>query len=80
VARRGWLFFASACQLLLSFGPVHIGKFGGPAAWAAPESGDASAEVPPLSPQRSPMGLAGGAICANTSLPNTLVTQLLAII
>jgi hypothetical protein len=79
-----WLaFFALACQLLLSFGHVHVGKFsGGSAAWAAAETGDASADVPPSSPQRSPPGLAGDfcAICANISLAGTLVLPILAII
>jgi hypothetical protein len=79
-----WLaFFALACQLLLSFGHVHVGKFsGGSAAWAAAESADASADVPPSSPQQKPTGLAGDfcAICANISLANTLVLPILAFI
>jgi hypothetical protein len=76
-------FFVLACQLLLSFGHVHVGKFsGGSAAWAAAESRDASADVPPSSPQKSPTGLAGDfcAICANISLANTLVLPILATI
>ena len=76
-------FFALACQLLLSFGHVHAGKFsGGSAAWAAAESGNAAADVPPSSPQKKPIGLAGDfcAICANISLANTLVLPILAII
>ena len=87
-SKRGvvaWLaFFALACQLLLSFGHVHVGKFsGGSAAWAAAETGkDAAADVPPSSPQKNPIGLAGDfcAICANISLANTLVLPILAII
>src|ERR1700719_1443282 len=79
-----WLaFFALACQLLLSFGHVHVGKFsGGSAAWAAAESTDGSSDVPPSSPQKSPPGLAGDfcAICANISLANTLVLPILATI
>jgi hypothetical protein len=79
-----WLaFFALACQLFLSFGHVHVGKFsGGSAAWAAAESGDSSADVPPSSPQKNPTGLAGDfcAICANISLAGTLVLPILAII
>jgi hypothetical protein len=79
-----WLaFFALACQLLLSFGHVHVGKFsGGSAAWAAAVTGDASADVPPSSPQKNPTGLAGDfcAICANISLANALVVPILAII
>ncbi|HWN49279.1 MAG TPA: hypothetical protein VNO18_05535 [Xanthobacteraceae bacterium] len=79
-----WLaFFALACQLSFSFGHVHVGKFsGGSAAWAAAETGDASADVPPSSPQNSPTGLAGDfcAICANISLVGTLVVPILAVI
>ncbi len=46
------------------------------------ESADASADVPPSSPQKKPTGLAGDfcAICANISLANTLVLPILAII
>jgi hypothetical protein len=79
-----WLaFFALACQLLLSFGHVHVGKFsGGSAAWAAAEAGDASADDSPSSPQKNPTGLAGDfcAICANISLAGTLVLPILAVI
>src|SRR5215468_12241106 len=76
-----WLaFFALACQLLLSFGHVHVGKFSsGSAAWAAAEPGNTSADAPSL-PQKSPAGLAGDfcAICANISLANALVVPVLA--
>src|SRR5260370_6268828 len=79
-----WLaFFALACQLLLSFGHVHVGKFsGGSAAWAAAESGNTSAVVPPSSPQKKPTRLWGDffVICANVSLANTLVLPILAVI
>jgi hypothetical protein len=79
-----WLaFFALACQLLLSFGHVHVGKFGGSsAAWAAAETGNTSADVPLSPPQKNPIGLGGDfcAICANISLANTLVLPILAII
>ena len=78
-----WLaFFALACQLLLSFGHVHVGKFsGGSAEWAAVESGSAPADAP-SSPQKNPNGLAGDfcAICANIGLANALVLPVLAII
>jgi hypothetical protein len=42
-----WLaFFALACQVLLSFGYVHMGKLGcGAVAWAAAEDSDGSAEA-----------------------------------
>src|SRR5882672_10749947 len=79
-----WLaFFALACQLLLSFGHVHLGKFSGSsAAWAATETGDVSTEGPASPPQKNPTGLAGDfcAICANISLANTLIVPVLAII
>ena len=79
-----WLaFFALACQLLLSFGHVHVGKFSGSsAAWAAVETGDSSTDLPPSPPQKKPIGLAGDfcAICANISLAGTLIVPILAII
>ena len=79
-----WLaFFALACQLLLSFGHVHVGKFsGGSAAWAAAGSADASADAPPSSPQQKPTGLAGDfcAICASIRLANALVLPILAVV
>jgi hypothetical protein len=79
-----WLaFFALACQLLLSFGHVHLGKFGGGAAeWAAAQTGDASTSVSPLLPQKNPTGLAGDfcAICANINLVGSVVLPILAII
>jgi hypothetical protein len=79
-----WLaFFALACQLVLSFGHVHAGQFGGGStAWAAAETQDAPADVAPSSPQKNPIGLAGDfcAICANISLANALILPILAII
>jgi hypothetical protein len=65
-----WLaFFALACQLLLSFGHVHLDKFSGPVTWAAAEQGSAPA------PQKAPTGLADEfcAICANIGLAGALV-------
>jgi hypothetical protein len=79
-----WLaFFALACQLVLSFGHVHAGQFGGGStAWAAAGTGDAPTAVPPSSPQKNPIGLAGDfcAICANIGLAGTLILPILAII
>jgi hypothetical protein len=79
-----WLaFFALACQLVLSFGHVHVGQFGdGLTAWSSTKTGDGSANGPPSSPQNRPIGLAGDfcAICANISLANTLILPILAII
>ncbi len=83
-----WLaFFALACQLLFSFGHVHVGNFsGGSAAWAAADAGDAStgdaSADTPSSPQKNPAGLAGDfcAVCANISLAGALILPVLAII
>jgi hypothetical protein len=79
-----WLaLFALACQLLLSFGHVHGGKFSnGLSAWAAVERGNIPADVPPSLPEKNPIGLASDfcAICANTSLANTLILPILALI
>jgi hypothetical protein len=70
-------FFALACQLVLSFGHVHISKFSGvSAAWATTETGD----VP--SPEKNPGGPAGDfcAICANISLAGTVLLPILAVL
>jgi hypothetical protein len=79
-----WLaLFALACQLVLSFGHVHAGQFGSAStAWAATETGDASAGAPPSSPQKNPIGLAGDfcAICASINLATTLILPVLAFI
>jgi hypothetical protein len=79
-----WLaFFALACQLMLSFGHVHASKFGGGSlAFAAAETGNASADGPPSAPQKDPIGLAGDycAICASISLAGTLILPILATI
>jgi hypothetical protein len=73
-----WLaFFALACQLVLSFGHVHLGNFdGGSGAWAAiVDGGNSPAAVPPSLPQKDPTGLPRDlcAICANIGLASTLV-------
>ena len=82
-----WMaLFALACQLVLSFGHVHAGKFsnlsGGSLAFAAVETGDGSADGSPSSPQKSPFGVAGDfcAICASINLAGTLILPILAII
>jgi hypothetical protein len=75
--------FALACQLVLSFGHVHAGKFGGGSlVVAAAETGDASTDGPPSVPQKKPIGLAGDfcAICASINLAGTLILPILAII
>ena len=79
-----WLAsFALACQLVLSFGHVHAGRFGGAwITWAAAETGDASADVPASPLQKNQTGLAGDlcAICANVSLAGAIILPILAII
>jgi hypothetical protein len=68
-------FFALACQFVLAFGHVHLGKVGGSDAWAvAADSGNRSADVP-NSPHKNPTGLVDDfcAICASISLASTLV-------
>jgi hypothetical protein len=76
-----WLaLFALACQLVLSFGHVHASTFdGGSLASAAVETGNARADGPPSSPEKSPIGLAGDycAICASISLASTLILPIL---
>jgi hypothetical protein len=70
-------FFALACQLVLLFGHVHVGKFGGGSpAWAAAEPGEAP------SPEGDPAGAAGDfcAICANINLAGAVVLPILAIL
>ncbi len=79
-----WLaFFALACQLSFSFGHVHINKFAvGPAAQAAIQTADTTADVPPPAPQKDPAGLASDfcAVCANISLAGALILPILALI
>lgn len=96
-SRMGWFrsnrgvvawvaLFALACQLVLSFGHLHTGKFsnlsGDSLAFAAVETGDGSADGPPSSPEKKPTGLAVDfcAICASVNLAGTLVLPILAII
>ena len=73
-----WLaLFALACQLVLSFGHVHLGRIGGaPNAWAVEiGAGDHSASITSSSHSNNPSGLADDfcAICASISLASTLV-------
>jgi hypothetical protein len=72
-----WLaFFALACQLVLSFGHVHLGRIsGGSASWAAADRGGISPVVPPSSRQNSPPNIPDDfcAICGNIGLANALV-------
>ena len=75
--RVAWLaFFALACQFVLAFGHVHLGKVGGSDAWAvAADSGNRSADVPSSPSHKKPTGLVDDfcAICASISLASTLV-------
>jgi hypothetical protein len=73
-----WLaLFALACQLVISFGHVHLVRAGGypDVSTVAVTTGDNSASVPPSLPHKNPAGLADDfcAICASISLASTLV-------
>jgi hypothetical protein len=73
-----WLaFFALACQFVLAFGHVHLGKTGsGAVSWAATIDGSGSSPVSsPSSPQKNPTSIPDDfcAICANIGLAGTLV-------
>lgn len=77
-ATFAWLaFFALTCQLVLSFGHIHIGKLSnnpGESAILA-QAGDGVAGAAPALPQKSPKGLAEDfcAICASIGIASTLV-------
>jgi hypothetical protein len=73
-----WLaFFALTCQLVLSFGHVHIGKLSNSPGESAvlAYAGDGLAGATPSSPHKNPKGLAEDfcAICASISIASTLV-------
>jgi hypothetical protein len=73
-----WLaVFALACQLLLSFGHIHLGAMNsGSPLWAgAIGRAGPSTVVSPLSPQKNRSGLPDEfcAVCANANLANNLV-------
>jgi hypothetical protein len=69
--------FALACQLVLSFGHVHLQKAEtvSGAVSVALGNGSSSAGVPPAAPHNGPSGLADDfcAICASINLAGTLV-------
>jgi hypothetical protein len=68
-----WLaFFALACQLTLTFGHVHIGKFS--TGLIAPAAGTQTADTTPT-PQNGPAGSLTDfcAVCANISLAGSLI-------
>jgi hypothetical protein len=74
-----WLaVFALACQLVLAFGHVHLGKSGGmsDAFAVAVNIGNAPADMPSPASQKKPSGLADVfcPVCASISLASTLVT------
>lgn len=81
--RAAWLaLFALACQLVLSFGHVHLGQSSvGIAAQAGVHTVDRTADAP-SPPDKKPGGLAVDfcAICANISLASTLILPVLALI
>jgi hypothetical protein len=78
--RRGvtWLaLFALACQLVISFGHVHLGKASGhpDVSIVAANAGDNSSSLTASSRHKNPTGLAEDfcAICATINLASTLV-------
>jgi hypothetical protein len=79
-SKRGsvaWLaFFALACQLLFSFGHVHLGGIDGNlATWAAAIDDGGGSAGAPSSPQKNAPTVPADfcAICANIGLASTLV-------
>jgi hypothetical protein len=85
-ANRGvaaWLaFFALACQLTLTFGHIHIGKFSsGLVLHAVAQTTDAQGDEPP-SPQNSPAAPSVDfcAVCANIGLAGSLILPILLLI
>jgi hypothetical protein len=71
--RVAWLaFFALACQLVLSFGHLHVAKPNAGAAWA--DAGKTAKPAPPANPP-SPAGLADEycAVCASINLASLLL-------
>jgi hypothetical protein len=74
-----WLaVFALACQLVLAFGHIHLGKFGGmsDAFAVATDIGTATADMSSPTPPKKPTGLADVfcPVCASISLASALVT------
>jgi hypothetical protein len=70
-----WLaLFALACQLVLSFGHVHLGKSNAGTAWAALVDGGKATDHAPPANAPSPAGTTDEfcAICANISLASIL--------
>jgi hypothetical protein len=70
-----WLaLFALACQLMLSFGHVHLGKSNAGTAWAAPAAADNTPVKTPVKNAPGPPGTADEfcAICANLSLASVV--------
>jgi len=75
-ASMAWLAcFALACQLVLSFGHVHLGDASGGGLWSALPDHVAAAPASDQPSGNRPVGLADDycAICGNTSLASTLV-------
>jgi hypothetical protein len=83
--RVAWLaYFALACQLVLTFGHVHLASTGVvPSALAITIDTAAASTATPASPaKKAPAGLARDicAVCNNVSMANALVLPLLAVI
>jgi hypothetical protein len=72
----GLACFALACQLMLSFGHVHLGKLVSNTSLLSVLAGDDAKGATPSSPaHQAPTGLADGycAICGNIGLASTLI-------
>jgi hypothetical protein len=81
--RVAWLaYFALACQLVLTFGHVHLGRTGlVPSALAITTDTAADSTATPSSPaKKAPAGLSRDicAVCSNISLASALVLPILA--
>src|ERR1700733_2931069 len=71
--------FALACQLVLSFGHIHLGKLGATPSSVSLLSGhDTAAGSPSPAPTKQPTGLADDycAICSSIRLANALITPI----
>jgi len=80
--RIAWLaLFALACQLVLSFGHVHLGKNVGNV-WAGASDVDTIADQPAPAPPPGPVTTPDDfcAICANINLAGALIVPILAAI
>jgi hypothetical protein len=72
----GLALFALACQLVVTFGHIHLGSFsGGPASWANSIHAGETSPANPQPSQKHPNSLPGNfcAICVNIALAGALI-------